>query len=243
MLMITPFGATDIGLRRSKNEDAYVVRPESGLLALADGMGGAAAGEVASQMFTETVLEVCASESSDEQAATTKVRQAFRLANERIHAHASHDSRIKQMGCTAEVVLFHREGFVLGHVGDSRTYLFRQGRLRQLTRDHSLVQEQVDRGLLTPDQARNHSLKNVILRAVGVGESVAVDIARGKVACGDIFLLCSDGLHDLVSDELIADTLAPNSGVQAKGAQLIETAKHAGGHDNITVVLCEVGYD
>jgi protein phosphatase len=125
-------------------------------------------------------------------------------------------------------------------VGDSRTYLFRRGQLRQLTRDHSFVQEQVEQGLLTPDQARGHSLRNVILRAVGAGESLAVDILRGKSLPGDIFLLCSDGLHDMVEDDLIRDILAPQAGVPAKAARLIETARSAGSYDNITVVLCEV---
>jgi protein phosphatase len=240
MLNIAPFGATDIGLRRSKNEDAYVVRADRGLLALADGMGGAAAGEVASRMLIDTALEVCAGPPASEEQAVASVREAFRLANERVLTYASHDPRYKDMGCTAEVLLFHPEGFVLGHVGDSRTYLFRQRRLRQLTRDHSLVQEQVEQGLLTQSQARSHSLRNVILRAVGVRDSLAVDIARGKVACGDIFLLSSDGLHDLVEDKVIEDTLALATAVPTKAGELVQAAKTAGGHDNITVVLCEI---
>jgi protein phosphatase len=240
MLTLEPFGATDIGLRRSQNEDAYAVVPDRRLLVLADGMGGAAAGEVASRLFVDTTIEVCTGSAPTEDGAIVNVREAFRLANERILAHARGDPRCQDMGCTAEVLLFHPEGFVLGHVGDSRTYLFRRGRLRRLTRDHSLVQEQVDQGLLTPAEARNHSLRNVILRAVGASESVAVDLARGKVGGGDIFLLCSDGLHDSVDEALIERTLTLRGAVAAKATRLIEAAKSAGGHDNITVVLCEV---
>lgn len=240
MLHLTLFAATDIGLRRSKNEDSYAVLPDRGLLAVADGMGGAAAGEVASRIFTDTTLEAFSGSPATAQEAALWVQDAFRRANERIRGYASTNVRFKDMGCTAEVVAFHGEGFVLGHVGDSRTYLFRRGQLRQLTRDHSLVQEQVAQGLLTPDQARSHSLRNVILRAVGASESLAVDLVRGKRLAGDIFLLCSDGLHDMVGDELIRDILAQQEGIPAKAARLVEAARSAGGYDNITVVLGEL---
>jgi len=240
MLNITLFGATDIGLRRSKNEDSYAVIPDRGLLAVADGMGGAAAGEVASQIFTDTAREMFAAPLTTEEEALARVQEAFRLANERIRGYASGDPRLKDMGCTAEVLAFHGERFILGHVGDSRTYLFRKGKLRQLTRDHSLVQEQFEQGLLTSDQARTHALRNVILRAVGASESLAVDILRGKSLPGDILLLCSDGLHDMVGDERIQDIIAAQEGIQAKATRLIETARSAGGYDNITAVLCEV---
>jgi protein phosphatase len=240
MLNLSVFAATDIGLRRAKNEDSHVVVPDRGLLAVADGMGGAAGGEVASRIFTDTTLESYSGSLTTEQEAIAWVQDAFRRANEKIREYASTNPRCKDMGCTAEVMVVHSEGFVLGHVGDSRTYLFRRGQLRQLTRDHSLVQEQVEQGLLTPDQARNHSLRNVILRAVGTSESLAVDLVRAKCLTGDIFLLCSDGLHDMVRDEGIRDILAPQEGVPAKAARLIEAARSAGGYDNITVVLCEV---
>jgi protein phosphatase len=240
MLRFTTSAATDIGLRRSKNEDSYAVAADHGLLAVADGMGGAAAGEVASRIFTDTALEVCAGPRATEEETLATVQEAFRLANERIRGYASANPRFKDMGCTAEVLAFHGDRFVVGHVGDSRTYLFRRGRLRQLTRDHSLVQEQVEQGLLTPEQARAHSLRNVILRAVGTSESLAVDILRGKSLPGDMFLLCSDGLHDMVEDEQLQDILAAPEAIPPKTARLIETARSAGGYDNITAVLCEI---
>ena len=240
MLNITLFGATDIGLRRSKNEDAHAVVPERGFLAVADGTGGAAAGEVASRIFIDTTLDVFSCSPASEQDAIVFVQDAFRRANEKIREYANGNARFKDMGCTAEVLAFHGEGFVLGHVGDSRTYLYRKGKLRQLTRDHSLVQEQLEQGLLAPDQARRHSLRNVISRAVGVSESLAVDLIRGKGLSNDIFLLCTDGLHDMVGDEIIRDIAALQEGIPAKTARLIEAARAAGGYDNITVVLCEV---
>jgi serine/threonine protein phosphatase PrpC len=240
MLDITSFGATDIGLRRSQNEDAYTVVPERGFLAVADGMGGAAAGEVASRIFIDTTLDVLSCSPATEQDAIVLVQDAFRRANEKIREYSTGDARFKNMGCTAEVLTFHNEGFVLGHVGDSRTYLHRKGKLRQLTRDHSLVQEQLEQGLLAPDQARRHSLRNVIFRAVGQSESLAVDLIRGRGLSNDIFLLCTDGLHDMVDDEIIRDILAVQEGIPAKTAKLIEAARSAGGYDNITVVVCEV---
>jgi protein phosphatase len=240
MLRLSLVAATDIGLRRSKNEDSYALLPDRGMLAVADGMGGAAAGEVASRIFTDTALEAFATPGSTEEETLARVQATFRLANERVRGYASRNPGFKDMGCTAEAMAFCGERFVLGHVGDSRAYLFRRGSLKQLTRDHSLVQEQVEQGLVTSEQAKTHSLRNVILRAVGTSESLAVDILRGKGLPGDILVLCSDGLHDMVRDELICDILALQDGIQAKAARLIEAARSAGGYDNITAALCEV---
>ncbi len=240
MLNLSQFAATDIGLRRFKNEDSYLTMPDRGLMVVADGMGGAAAGEVASRLFIDTTIEVFVGMPATEQEAVVWVQDAFRRANERIRGYATGNLRCKNMGCTAEVLAFHRRGFVLGHVGDSRTYLLRRGQLRQLTRDHSLVQEQVEQGLLTPEQARTYSLRNVILRAVGASESLAVDLVRGKSFAGDIFLLCSDGLHDMVEGEIVRAILALQERLPVKATKLIEAAKSAGGYDNITVAVCEV---
>jgi protein phosphatase len=195
---------------------------------------------VASRIFTDTALEVFAAPASTEEVALARVQATFRLANERIRGYASGNPRLTDMGCTAEVMAFCGERFVLGHVGDSRVYLLRRGGLKQLTRDHSLVQEQVEQGLVTSEQAKTHSLRNVILRAVGTSESLAVDILRGKGLPGDILLLCSDGLHDMVRDERICEIMASQDGIQAKAARLVDAARSAGGYDNITVALCEV---
>jgi protein phosphatase len=144
------------------------------------------------------------------------------------------------MGCTAELVAFYKDSFVVGHVGDSRTYLLRNGQLKQLTEDHSVVQDQINRGIISPAQAKNHPLRNVILQAVGVKETIEVDVMTGKALAGDLFLLCSDGLTDMVDDTSIQETLSVTGAVPAKTNNLIELAKSAGGHDNITVVLSQV---
>ncbi len=240
MLSIRTFGATDTGLRRSQNEDSYVVNAASGLVALADGMGGAAAGEVASRIFTDTAVEVFSAGGCTEQEALAKAQEVFRLANERILSDVTRNPSRKGMGCTAELIAFHDEGYVLGHVGDSRSYLYRRGALRQLTRDHSVIQDQIDQGLITPEKAKSHSLRNVILRAVGTNESLAVDFIRGKNLPGDIFLVCSDGLSDMIEDESIRDALARPVSLERRASALIELANAAGGYDNVTVVLCEV---
>jgi len=241
MLHITSFGKSDIGLKRSNNEDAFAVKSEEGLLVLADGMGGEAAGEVASQIFIDSALEVFSKrESRSEQETLGWVQDAFSLANERILSHVKRNPEHEGMGCTAELIAFYNESFILGHVGDSRTYLLRQGRLRQLTRDHSLIQNQIDQGLITPVEARRHSLRNVILRAVGVKETLAIDLVRGKSLLGDLFLLCSDGLTDLVDDTSIQKILSIPLKLTQKVERLIELAKSSGGFDNITVILCEM---
>jgi len=184
------FGKTDVGLKRAKNEDSFVVRPELGLCLVADGMGGAAAGEVASQIFVDTAVEAFSTSLSRAEDDTADlVQEAFRSANERVLDHVRSEPRHEGMGCTAELVAFCNGSFVLGHVGDSRTYLLRNAQLKQLTEDHSVVQDQVSRGIISAAEAKNHPLRNVILRAVGVKEKIGVDLIRGKALPGDLFLL------------------------------------------------------
>jgi PPM family protein phosphatase len=233
-------GATDIGLRRSNNEDAYLAVPEIGLFAVADGMGGEAAGEVASAIFVETVRELfgrspCAS--PDE--ATVLVREIFRRANQRMVDDVVRHPDHYGMGCTAELLVFSGDRYVLGHVGDSRTYLFREGKVRALTKDHSLVQQQVDLGVITPAQAKSHPMKNVVLRALGANIELSLDLLPGRVLPNDLFLLCSDGLTDMLEDAEIEAALAARGTPTEKAARLIERALSAGGGDNVTVVLCQ----
>ncbi len=241
MSKINSIGKSDVGLKRSNNEDAFLIELDHGLLALADGMGGAAAGEIASQIFVKTAQEFFSKEDRLSKRETLEfVKGVFELANQRIINHARENPSHQGMACTAELVAFDNQHFVLGHVGDSRTYLFRKGELKQLTRDHSLVQEQMEQGLITPVEARRHSLRNVILRAVGIKEGLAVDLIRGESVAGDLFLLCSDGLTDMVDDTSIQETLLTSRDLNQKAEKLIELAKSAGGHDNVTVILCEM---
>jgi PPM family protein phosphatase len=235
------FGKSDPGLKRLNNEDAFLVKPEVGLNVLADGMGGAAAGELASQIFVETAQELF----SEPPALTEGVffqllQKTYELANERILDHVRNHPEHRGMGCTAELLIIHNNQFALGHVGDSRTYLCRKGQLKQLTRDHSLVQHQVEQGLITPLEARTHRLRHVILRAVGTTDPLPVDFIRGKVFPGDVFLLSSDGLTDMVEDGVILEVLALPIEIDEKVKRLIGSANSAGGHDNITVILSEV---
>jgi len=234
-------GKSDTGLKRSNNEDAFIVKPDMGFCVLADGMGGAAAGELASHIFVETALEVFSNSGSrSEEKIIELVQRSFKCANEGILNHIKENPHHQGMGCTAELMAFYNKGFVLGHVGDSRTYRFRKGELKQLTRDHSLVQDQVDQGLITKEEAKTHSHKNVILRAVGIKENLTVDIVRGRTASDDLFLLCSDGLTDMVDDTVIIGALSSITSLPQKADNLVELAKSAGGNDNITVVLSKI---
>lgn len=242
MLRMKSIGKTDVGLIRPNNEDTFMVNDDAGYCLVADGMGGAAAGETASRIFAQTANEVFADFiPQSEYDVIECVRNTFRYANDRILEHVAEHPEHQGMGCTAELLAMTGSGFVIGHMGDSRTYRFRNGILKQLTKDHSLVQDQIDQGLITEKQARNHSMRNVILRAVGVRPSPVLDTLRGPVYKGDLFLLCSDGLTDLVEDSKITEILCLDADLSGKSHQLIEIAKSAGGKDNITVVLAEVG--
>jgi PPM family protein phosphatase len=241
MIKLVSAGATDVGLWRSNNEDACLVMPELDLFAIADGMGGAAAGEVASSYFIETARTVfedrgSASKENDYEL----VQNVFRQTNERIFEHSAQYPDDEGMGCTGDLLVFHGNRYVIGHSGDSRVYLLRDGNLKQLTRDHSWVQLQVDQGLLTPEEARNHPRKNIILRALGTDPIVSFDMLEGRGLGRDIFLLASDGLTDMVEDAVIQEMLVSTGTVQQKVKNLIKAALSAGGRDNVTVILCEV---
>jgi len=241
MHQIVSFGKTDQGLVRTNNEDVFLAKPEHGFFLVADGMGGAAAGELASQIFMETALELFSGAGSllDLDLAE-RVQRTFGSANERIITHTQEVPAHGGMGCTAELMAVSKDRFVLGHMGDSRTYRLTNGNLKQLTQDHSLVQEQVNNGLITPAEATRHPLRNVILRAVGLEAVPAPDLIQDDMAPGDLFLLCSDGLTDLVADAAIQGILQKDADLAKKTDELIELAKAGGGKDNITVVLIEV---
>jgi protein phosphatase len=240
-MKIISSGKTDIGLRRKNNEDAYFVSPDLDFVVVADGIGGSEAGEIASSIFIEAAREVFEQKSQLFESETSLlIREVFQLGNERILAHAEKHPNFHGMGCTAEVIAFANECYIVGHVGDSRTYLLRDGELRQITRDHSLVQNQVEQGLISPEEAKKHYLRNIILRAVGINSAIELDIIRGKILPSDIFLLCSDGLTDMVDDNSIQDTLSSTAVLTDKVEQLIASANLSGGNDNITVVLCAV---
>ncbi len=236
--MIAYHGATDVGIIRPDNEDIYHIDERANYCLVADGMGGAAAGEVASRIFSETAKDVlCGYDGCSETDAIARVQHTFSLANKKILKHVQCHPHDQGMGCTAELLVFFQEGFVVGHVGDSRTYRLKNKNLKQLTKDHSYVQEQLDKGLISQKEARRHAMRNVILRAVGVNQSITIDVIKGKREKGDLFLLCSDGLTDMVEDSDIFSVLSANRALMAKSDELIALSKSAGGRDNVTVVL------
>ena len=238
---IRSWGHTDIGLRRANNEDTYQIDDQHGYYVVADGMGGEAAGDVASRIFIETVDELRVGDARRGAEEAVKLLQdVFTNANARILDYVQHHPDCEGMGCTAELLLLHAEGFILGHVGDSRTYRLRSESLQQLTKDHSLVQQQLDEGLISFEESQKHPLQNVILRAVGIEEDIAVDIVRGSLIYGDKLCLCSDGLSDLVPESMIAQILGSDTPPKKKIERLIEEANSLGGTDNITAVLIEI---
>ena len=235
------FGKTDTGLKRKNNEDVFVVSSELDFCLAADGMGGAAAGEIASKIFADTTQEIFTGNTDFSQKEVLyRIQKAFRDANEKILEHVIQNTSHKGMGCTAELLAFSDEGFIVGHIGDSRTYRLRKGHLEQLTQDHTIVQQQFEDGLISSDQIKQHPLRNVIFRAVGIKEELALDLIFGKIFAEDMFLLCSDGLTDMIPDEQIREILCSDSDIPHKAEELIETAKVAGGTDNITVVLAAI---
>lgn len=240
-LRIHAFGKSDTGLVRKNNEDSFAVDIKAGLFTVADGMGGAAAGEIASSIFVETAAEVFSLHGSfPEEQRVGQVQKTFTLANQRILDHIKSNPDHKGMGCTAELLAITDAGFVLGHMGDSRTYRVRNSQMKQITKDHSLVQEQLDQGIITPEQAAKHLQRNVILRAVGTTQNPSLDLIRGRIYPGDLFLLCSDGLTDMVGDDGIFKALRQHPDPPEAVDVLIGLAKDNGGKDNITVAVLQI---
>lgn len=234
-------GKTDIGLKRQNNEDVFLVSPEHDFCLAADGMGGAAAGEVASKIFAETTLDIfSAQQNRSEKESLYRVQKAYYKANEKILEHIIAHPDHRGMGCTAELLAFYENNFILGHIGDSRTYRLRNGALEQLTEDHTLVQQQLREGLISTDEIRHHPMRHVIFRAVGIKEEMTINLLQGKTHPSDLFLLCSDGLTDMIDDDQILDILCADTEINHKTESLIESAKIAGGLDNITVVLVSI---
>ena len=206
-------------------------------------MGGEAAGEVASRIFAETAEAIFVEAGTGDRSEKenyTLVQAAFEKANKNILEHVRKNPHHKGMGCTAELLALSHESYIIGHIGDSRTYRLRKEQLKQLTHDHSVAQEQVDRGLISPAEAREHPLRHIILKAIGINKRLEPDLIKGRIFPGDLFLLCSDGLTDLVDVSLIHRILSSTDALPQKLEKLIASAKSAGGYDNITVVLFEM---
>ena len=242
-------GASDVGLRRERNEDSFLVDPDLGLYVVADGMGGHAGGGTASKLAVATMQRYLQDVRDEEPgllfgagavaALRSVLREAVETACRAIYRTARAEPSLAGMGTTVTGALVQGRILVLAHVGDSRCYLVRGGAIRQLSEDHSLVNEQVKAGAMTPDEARTSRLRNVITRSVGYEEEVTVDLLDLDTEPGDTFLLCCDGLTNLVRDAEILDVVERSPLAQVP-ARLIALANARGGDDNITVVVVRV---
>ncbi len=229
---------TDQGLKRSSNQDICLASTTCRCFAVADGMGGAAGGEIASALFLEAATEVFSgSEELPVTESRKKIQSCFALANRKIQSHVKTNPPHAGMGCTAELMTVTDNIFILGHVGDSRTYYFHNNTLTQLTKDHSLVQEQLEQGLISQEQADKCCYQNILLQAVGTKTDIKADIIRGIISPGTTFLLCSDGLYNMVNSEEISSVLSFDAPLPLKANMLIDMANDAGGNDNIAITL------
>ncbi len=234
---------TDVGRIRQGNEDNFFAEADErrGVFVVADGMGGHAAGEVASEMAVQIVARhLLALNSVRDTGASDLVGKALQEANRAIYERMLAETDKQGMGTTASVMLLSDDGYLIGQIGDSRVYLLRDGALSQITKDHSYVQEQVDAGLLTPEQARYHPYSNVITRCVGASDEVEADIYSGEARVGDVFLLASDGLTGMVDDRRLQQLLLARSGPGRIVDSLIAEANGRGGLDNITAIVIQV---
>lgn len=236
---------TDRGRRRPQNEDAFLTRVELGVFAVADGMGGHAAGDVASRLAVQQVADAITDAYSRRfgiRRATETLESAVLRGNREILAVAGREPDKAGMGTTlTTLALVSRDRrAAIAHVGDSRAYLYRDGRLSQLTRDHTWVQEQVGAGLLTQEQARRHPFGNILTQALGTDAEIRVDTHAFEILTGDLLLLCSDGLTAMLDDDGIGAILRESPDLEAVAQRLIDQANERGGHDNITVVLVRI---
>ena len=233
--MIGRVGAvTDPGRTRRHNEDAYVIEPP--LFAIADGMGGAQAGEVASRLATAALKEAGANGGGEQ-----RISDLIQEANRRVYDRSSSDPNTSGMGTTITVALVEEDRVSFGHVGDSRAYLIRNARMEQLTEDHSLVNELLKTGKLSREEAETHPQRSVITRALGTDPDVDVDTFSVQAETGDLFLLCSDGLTDMVPEDSILDVVERHrEDIDGALRALVKAANRGGGQDNITVVAFEI---
>jgi len=243
--------ATDPGMVRSHNEDAVASDAANGLVVLADGMGGYNAGEVASGMATTVVTteiaqvlqqtQPYAQDKDGNMVAASIVRETVLKANTSVYQAAQSNPQYAGMGTTLVVALFYANKMLVAHLGDSRLYRLRGDQFSQVTRDHSLLQEQIDAGLISPEQAKHAQHKNLVTRALGIDPAVEPEIHEYDARPGDLYLLCSDGLCDMVADDDIGEALhAFGSNLNLAAQQLVQMANDNGGRDNVSVILVRV---
>jgi serine/threonine protein phosphatase PrpC len=240
---ISAAGLTDVGIIRSGNEDNYLMVPDRGVFIVADGMGGHAAGEVASEMAVRIVArELGELNGVVDTEAAQRMRRAIHEANGKIFERTLTEHDKRGMGTTATALGVIGSRYLIGQVGDSRAYVMRDGAFVQLTKDHSYVQEQVDAGYLSPEEARTHPYSNVITRCVGANGDVVPDLYSGTLHEGDVYLLASDGLTGMIEDQDIHRLLKSDQTLDEQATELIAEANRRGGLDNITVILVRVDH-
>ncbi len=236
--------STSQGKIRTSNEDSFAAEPGGPLFLVADGMGGHAAGEVASRIVAVTVAEVFAAAREGPLGLEAALLRAVQEANHRVFAAQQGAPELSGMGSTLTALAFDDTSYLIAHVGDSRAYLMRDGALRQLTQDHSLVWHLFQSGILRKDELSSHPQKNLITRSIGPHQDVEVDLERGEACPGDMFLLCSDGLTDVLTDDGIREIIsAADRTPQQLGDALVSAANQGGGPDNITVIVVRLHPD
>ncbi len=236
-MILRAVASTDVGLRRRGNEDRYALAPELGLYLVADGMGGHTAGQVASELAAEASVRAIQALAGVPGTLSEKLRYAVASANRAIFSTAQARPEYAGMGTTLVLLLADAERVGLAHVGDSRAYLVRAGRIRQLTDDHSIVGELLRRNEISELDAREHPHRHVLTRALGVRALVEPDLVELTPRIGDLFVLCSDGLTNHLEDHEIGKIVGEESDLSEACERMIELAKHRGGEDNITVVV------
>jgi protein phosphatase len=240
------FGLSDVGRRRDTNEDEFILDPRHGIYAVADGMGGHAAGEIASRLAIETLVEgmrrdCWSATSADQGEASHRLAEAVEAANRKICESVLDHKEQRGMGTTVVALLALQDRAVIGHVGDSRAYLLRDSTLTRLTNDHSWVNEQVRMGLMSDAVAQRHPMRNIVTRALGSKNDVAVDLTEERFQSGDVFLLCSDGLNTMLTDDEIRALLARHADDPKRACEaLVAAANEKGGEDNTTVIVLKM---
>jgi PPM family protein phosphatase len=249
-MKVTYQALTDVGRKRKGNEDSLFVNPEQKLFVVADGMGGHAAGEIASSIAVDSINEFVCLTGGDEEITWpfgldetisydgNRLKTAVRFANKKVLEATKEKSEYEGMATTVAAVLVDDRVANLAHVGDSRVYLMRDGELSQLTSDHSWVNEQIQSGVISAEQARSHPLRNVVTRALGGKADLQVDMQTHEIETGDVLLLCSDGLTTMIPDDEIARVMRDGeSDIETTAQALVDAANAKGGEDNITVLL------
>jgi serine/threonine protein phosphatase PrpC len=244
-------GKTDIGLVRAHNEDSLLIPREMALAVVSDGMGGHAAGDVASRITVETIdayyrdtarsgPQTWPFKLPSLELEKQRMSVAIQLANSNIFDTAAADGAKKGMGCTVDAIFFNQGRFFIGHVGDSRVYRIRDGRIVMLTEDHSLLNDYLRMKELSGDEGVNFPQKNVVVRALGLADQVHVDVIADAFRVGDVFLLCSDGLSGMLDDRVILEIITARDSLDVSCNELIKAANDAGGNDNITAILIRI---